>query len=168
MFFVCNLRDIAENLITEGEQLYNLGRYEEALQCYTEAATTFQDLYGENHPDVVAALYGRGIALRKLGRLQEALHCLTKVEQLTREGVGDYNPALAIILRSRAVVLLALGQPKEALSDLREALNIFVRYFGSNHAEVLKRQQIILAINVFNVVLMYYRYCKILFPDPRE
>ncbi len=147
-FVVCNLQNRADHLSNEAEQFYDLGRYEEALQCYSEAATIFQDLYGENHPDVALTLYGRGRALRQLSRFQEALECLTKVEQLTREISGDHNPFLAFILRSRAAALLTLGRPKEALSDLREALNIFVQHYGSNHAQVVETQQIILTINV--------------------
>jgi len=58
-------------LNNKGVDLYNLGKYEEAIEWYNKAITI--------DPNFLKALINKGLALQNLGKYQEAIDCYDKV-----------------------------------------------------------------------------------------
>ena len=67
----------SENWNSKGNDLYKLGKYEEAIECYDNAL--------DRDPGDVDALCCKGRALKELGKYQEAIGCYNKA---LRQGSG--------------------------------------------------------------------------------
>jgi tetratricopeptide (TPR) repeat protein len=91
-----------------GDICRRLGRYDEALACFSRAL--------DYVPDDAVALGGRGDAFRLLGRNAEALADLTRAIEL--------DPDLPGAHASRGAVYQALGRDEEACADLARAAEL--------------------------------------------
>jgi len=89
------------DIASQGDALYDQGRYEEALARYNKAI--------ELNPNSGIAYGGRGSALRMLGRYPEALAALNKAIELNPRFVGAYN--------ERGAVYSGLEKYKQAVAD---------------------------------------------------
>lgn len=102
-------QEVAEQYNNEGLELYNLGRYEEAIVLYDKAI----DLENKGVEDIEICYYNRGRAYFKLGNYQKA--------------IGDYTLAIEIspqpkYYSDRAVVYEMLGETEKASLDNIRAL----------------------------------------------
>lgn len=69
---------IAEDWMDKGAELFEQGKYDEALQAYNKAI--------EINPQLVVAWSGKAKALRALGRTTEADAAMAKARELGYEG----------------------------------------------------------------------------------
>lgn len=97
-------QEIAEQYNDDGLELYNLGKYEEAIALYDNAIK----LENRNINDIDICYYNRGRAYFKLGDYQKA--------------IGDYTIAIEISPKSkyyseRAVTYEKIGETEKAASD---------------------------------------------------
>lgn len=102
---------IAEQYNSDGLELFNLGKYEEAIVMYDKAIK----LENKNIVDIDVCYYNRGRAYFKMGNYQKA--------------IGDYTIAIGISPRSkyysdRAVTYEIMGETEKAALDNMKALTI--------------------------------------------
>jgi len=133
-------------LNNKGGALGNLGRYDEAIDCYDEALDInprYADAWNNKgaalgnlgrydeelacydevldvNPRFAGAWYNKGIALGNLGHTDEALTCYDKAL--------DINPRCAEAWNNKGNVLDNLGRAEEAIDCYDKALDINPRY----------------------------------------
>jgi len=122
------LEKAAEERTGKGRAYFEMGKYEEALQAYGEAAETWKemaDLLLENGKEENGNIFlGKvfeaesccGMALFKLGKYEEALEVVDKALVL--------NPESPIEWSNRGFVLSAMGRNEEALEAFDKALSL--------------------------------------------
>lgn len=103
-------------LLHAGSALHNLGRYEEAIDCYRTAARIAPNL-GEIHNNL-------GNSLMALSRFNDAAESFTQAVLLL--------PSSPVPLTARATAMQALGLIQEAETDCRNAL-AFAPDFAQAH-----------------------------------
>lgn len=107
-------QEIAEQYSNDGLELYNLGKYEEAIALYDKAIK----LENRNIDDIDICYYNRGRAYFKLGNYQKA--------------IGDYTIAIEISPKSkyysnRAVTYEMIGEIEKAALDNISALTTIIQ-----------------------------------------
>ena len=95
-------RSRAYTLFLEGNDQFNLSRYEEAIKLYDRAIAA--------DPSSVLAWNGKGGALGAAGRLEEAMECFDKAIEIDEEFYLAWG--------NKALVLKAMGKTAESNSAL--------------------------------------------------
>ncbi|CAD8214482.1 unnamed protein product [Paramecium octaurelia] len=98
----------AEILVTEGFALYNLNKYQEAIECYDIAITI--------NPQNDAVWYYKGNALNKLNKYQEAIECYDKSITI--------NPKDDKVQYNKGIALNKLNKYQEAIECYDKAITI--------------------------------------------
>lgn len=119
------MSDFAKTVFDRGITLATLGRLEEALACFAEAATLMPDAKAE------PALYNQGNVLFDLGRFEDALACYDAA--IARE------PHSPVTHNNRGNTLRALTRIEEALTAYDRAIALDL-----NYAEAYNNRGIIL------------------------
>jgi tetratricopeptide (TPR) repeat protein/CHAT domain-containing protein len=96
-----------------GVDMYNLGRYVEALTCYDHAI--------ESHPDNDLAWYNRGIVLGQLGRIEEAIASYYQACAIR----PDFHEAWI----DKGVAQMQLGRAEDAIQSWDKALEIQPEFY---------------------------------------
>jgi tetratricopeptide (TPR) repeat protein len=100
-------KDVAA-LYNKGVELYNLGKYHEAIKWYDKALAI--------NPKYVSALNNKGSALYNLGKYHEAIKCYDKALAI--------NPKDVDALNNKGAALCNLGKYHEAIKCYDKALAI--------------------------------------------
>ncbi len=88
----------AANALTNLASVYQVkGAFEKAVDYYQQALAIFADLYGEDHPNVVAPYYRLGDALAYTEDIAEAKVCLDKAYALSVKYYGEESPSTGYI-----------------------------------------------------------------------
>jgi len=119
--------DGAQAACRRGEQLRNVGRWDEALAAFDEVLAI--------KPDDRDALLGRSQTLFRMRRFAEALVCVRAMV----EGSGDTSPEIWL---EAASTLMVLNRLSEARTALRNALRLAPQSAGawSSFGDVLARE----------------------------
>jgi tetratricopeptide (TPR) repeat protein len=110
-------------LISLAEQLFELSRYEEALELQTEATRIRRRLHAPDNPQLLGAELYRAAILRSLGRAQEALDIAQPIYQkleVSDGRLGYYT--LGALVEDLPLAYLKLGRKSEAVASAREGL----------------------------------------------
>lgn len=108
---------LAEAHCRRGDQLYDLGRYEPAVQEYERALSI--------RPDHLDAHNNLGVALLRLGRFEEAERSLERAQQL--------DPGHAAAHYNRGLALQQLGRRETALQHYERAMSLRPDYAEAFH-----------------------------------
>ena len=100
--------DDVNKYFKEGNSLFSLGKYEEAIVCYGKVI--------EIDPDNAYAYNNKGTSLGKLGKDEEAIKCYGKAIEI--------DPDYAKACNNKAVSLLKLGRKEEAKNSYNKAIEI--------------------------------------------
>ncbi|MGD2250571.1 MAG: tetratricopeptide repeat protein [Candidatus Methanofastidiosia archaeon] len=109
IFFIELDPKYAEALFYKGLVLYNLERYDEALEAFNRAIKA--------NPEYVDAWYSKGVILEIRKEYEEALEAYNKAIKL--------DPDNAVIWDSKGAVLHRLKRYDEALGAFKQAIKIF-------------------------------------------
>jgi serine/threonine protein kinase len=115
------LQKTKEQYLNEGNELYSLARYREALAAYEQA------LHLDSH--FVNAYLGKGNALYALSRYEEALIAFEQAIHL--------DPKNAALHNNKGSVLYWLGRYREALAAYEQALRLDPRLENARHGRDL-------------------------------
>lgn len=96
--------EVAAGLHELGEVLGEIGRYEEATQCYERALRIRRAVFGGSHPLVANALHGLGQVRREAGDLARAEAALADAWELRNEVLGPQHADTARTLNELALV----------------------------------------------------------------
>jgi tetratricopeptide (TPR) repeat protein len=132
----------AEEWCNEGNNFYNAGQYQKAIECYNKTI--------EIDPSDAAAYFNRGIVKSYWGRNEAAIEDYSKAINidpndadvyinrgyikstlgLNKEAIEDYNKAIevdpnyAMAYNNRGIEKRAMGRNKEAIEDYNKAIEI--------------------------------------------
>jgi tetratricopeptide (TPR) repeat protein len=107
----------AREFYNKGLALVNLGKYEEAINCYNEAIAI--------DPKFAEAWANKGSALGNLNRYEEEIECYDKTIEI--------NPKIVEAWFNKGVVLENLSRYKEAIDCLNEAIRLNPKFAEAWH-----------------------------------
>ena len=123
------------------------GDYEGAEPLLVEALDLNQNIYGEDHPDVVTSISNLATLYQRQGRYTEAELLYVRVLALRRKTLGDSHTLVAAGLNNLAFLYRAQGRYSEAEPLFEKALELNRVALGGNHPE--------LALSMNNLALVY-------------
>ncbi len=125
----------AETLTSQGDTLYEQGKYREAESAYRKALDIAGRVLGENHPDTAKNYLNLAISLKAQGRYGEAEPLYRKALDIAGRVLGENHPDTAAIYRSAASNLNHEGKYGEAAPLYSKALEIDRAVRGENHSD---------------------------------
>jgi tetratricopeptide (TPR) repeat protein len=125
----------AEALNQQVLQLYQAGRYGEAIPIAEEALRIRRDLLPENHPDVAQSLHNLAETYRNQGRYREAEPLFQEALRIRRAVFGDSHVAVASVLSNFGLLYIDQGRHQEAEPLFQEALTIRRNVLGEDHRD---------------------------------
>lgn len=154
--------DVAAALGALGAVLHAQGRYSEAEQALRQSLEIYQDVRGDDHPDLAFPLIGLGAVLHDRGRLlapsrrgdwnaeqanlpesSEALSNYADAELFYRRALflyqrayGSENPYVGDVMSNIANVLEDRGELQAAEEMQRQALSVHLAALGPGHPSV--------------------------------
>ena len=117
-------------LNNRGAAFEELGHYREAIASYTDSIRLGVAHFGEFHPKVAIRLNNTGRVLKKLSMPAEALEMHRRAEVINRETFGEAHPDVAACYWYCGDAEAELAQLGAALVHFRQALEIYVRFYG--------------------------------------
>lgn len=123
----------AERINGQATQLYQQGRFAEALPLFQEVLTIREAELGENHPDVAISLNNLGEIYRAQGDYDATLPLFERAQSIRENIYGRDHIITADSLMNVAVTLKAKGNYDTALSLFERALSILERNLGDSH-----------------------------------
>ncbi|MEV7689136.1 FxSxx-COOH system tetratricopeptide repeat protein [Streptomyces bungoensis] len=123
-----------------GADLWNLARYDEALQVYEWLHPAYRDLFGEQDSRTLNALNNRAFSHRLLGRYEEARDIDLKTLEARRQLLKGRHPWTLFSEVSYAVDLRLLGKYAEAESIQAKNVREYRIVMGPDHQDTLRAQ----------------------------
>lgn len=121
------------DLAALAQVLAELGRREEAMQCFAEAHALYEATLPASHPEMAYLLHNLGDALTDAGRFGEAASAYDEAIAIKREVLGDRHPEVAYSLVNSRLALVGLGDEAGALARLTEAREIVRAALPDSH-----------------------------------
>jgi ankyrin repeat protein/tetratricopeptide (TPR) repeat protein len=145
----------ASSLRTEGE---GEGKLEEAVRFQKEVLEAHKDVYGEEHPDTVAAQKNLAVmltALNKLaarlyteGKLEDAARIYQKVLETRRTTLGEDHVDTLQAMSSLGVTLWRQGKPEESVALETQVLEQRKKTLGVEHPDtILAQNNLVVIVN---------------------
>ena len=127
--------DLAEanQLYQQVEQLYAQGKYNEAIPLAERILELYQNVHGEEHPDVATSLNNLAFLYQSQGRYTEALPLYRQALEMYKRLLGEEHPDVATSLNNLALLYDNQGRYTEALPLYRQALEMRKRLLGEEH-----------------------------------
>jgi len=126
----------ATQLTQQAFDLYQAGRYNEAMSLAEEALLIHREQLGERHPDVALSLNNLAGLYSAQGRYGEAEPLHQEALLIRREQLGKHHPDVARSLSNLATLYEGQGRYGEAEPLLQEALSIQREQLGGRHLDV--------------------------------
>ncbi|WP_287521026.1 CHAT domain-containing protein [Okeania sp. SIO2C2] len=138
----------AERLNNQAVELYQQGKYAEAIPLAEKALAIRKNLLGDNYPDVTESLNNLAALYISRGRYREAEPLLQKSLAITKDKLEDNHPDVAAIMNNLAFLYESQGKYTEAEPLYQESLAIWKEQLGDNHPDV--------ATSMNNLAGLYY------------
>jgi eukaryotic-like serine/threonine-protein kinase len=122
--------------LTIGWTYFELGEFGKSEVMLTAALTGYQELFGDEHPEIARVLRALSALRMNQARFIEAESLMTEAVALQRTFLGEEHPQFASSLHNYAALLLELGRAKEAEACVREALALYRKRFGTENEDV--------------------------------
>lgn len=116
--------------------LYNAGRYEEAMPLALRSYKLVKRGLGENHPRMILALNNLAELKRKTGNFADAEALLLRSLKISLDYFEGDHPAIAILLNNLALLYENQGNYSEAESLYQRSLKIREKALGPKHPKV--------------------------------
>ncbi|MEA5535844.1 CHAT domain-containing protein [Crocosphaera sp. XPORK-15E] len=127
----------AERLIQQAIELYQQGKYNEAIPLAEKALAIRKKVLGDNHPDTAGSLNNLAVLYYSQGRYSEAEPLYKQALAIRKAQLGDNHPDTAQSLNNLAGLYKSQGRYAEAEPLLKEALAIRKKQLGDNHPHPL-------------------------------
>ncbi|WP_413164994.1 tetratricopeptide repeat protein [Capilliphycus salinus ALCB114379] len=126
----------ANQLNEEVIQLYEQGKYNEAIPLAEEALEIRERLLGENHSDVEASISWLASLYRHQGRYKEAEAFYQRSIAILEKTLGEEHPHVAVSLNGLALLYTTLGYYHQAEAFYQRSLAILETALGTEHPDV--------------------------------
>ncbi len=134
-----------------GQQVINLyqqGKYNQAIPLAERALAIRKKYLGNNHPDVGISLNNLALLYKSVGRHTEAEPLYLEDLDISKKQLGDNHPRVATALNNLALLYEFQGRYREAEPFFHQALDILEQNFKEDHSRV--------ADVVNNLAKLYY------------
>jgi CHAT domain-containing protein len=132
-------RDIAlaeaERLTRQVIQLYQQGKYNEAIPLAEQALAIRKQQLGDNHPDTATSLNNLAGLYESQGRYSEAEPLYKQALAIRKQQLGDNHPDTASSLNNLAGLYESQGRYSEAEPLYNRSLAIRKQQLGDNHPD---------------------------------
>jgi eukaryotic-like serine/threonine-protein kinase len=119
-----------------GAFLFTVGRYAEAITDHKRALEILHKKFGEDNPDVAAALNMLAVSELRMGQEKEAREHHQRAFDILTRVMGAEHPDTAQALNNLGNDLATTGDYAGAEQSYRKALDLLTRAYGPKHAEV--------------------------------
>lgn len=119
----------ARALLVKASALRSLGRLDEAILAQARGIQMLQELFGDEHPEIIKALEEQTSAFLRIGDLAQAETNARRARAECEVVWGTEHIEYAECLRGLAAVLIELNQSQEARPIVVQALKIAERDF---------------------------------------
>jgi len=123
-----------ERLSQQVHQLYQEGRYEEAIDIATQACDLTRQHLGEEHPDFATSLNNLGLLYDSMGKYEAAESLIRQALEIIRRSLGEEHPYFATSLDNLAQLYRGMVNYEAAEPLYRQALGVRIRV--SRHQKV--------------------------------
>ncbi|ODV40248.1 CHAT domain-containing tetratricopeptide repeat protein [Microcystis aeruginosa] len=123
----------AERLTQQVIQLYQQGKYNEAIPLAEQALAIHKQQLGDNHPSTASSLNNLAELYQSQGRYSEAEPLYKQALAIFKQQLGDNHPNTATSLSSLAALYRDIGRYSEAEPLYQQALAIWKKQLGDNH-----------------------------------
>jgi tetratricopeptide (TPR) repeat protein len=113
--------DDLSSLLGQARQLYEAGKYAEAVPLAQRAVELAEKQFGPEHPNVVTSLNNLAELYREQGRYAEAEPLQKRALAIGEKTLGPEHPRVAISLNNIALIYQAQGRYAEAEPLLQRA-----------------------------------------------
>jgi len=137
----------AERLSQQAIELYQQGKYNEAIPLQEKLLAIFKKILGENHSSTAAILNTLAQLYDFQGKYSEAEPLYKQALAIRKDQLGDNHPDTARSLNDLAGLYQHQGRYSEAEPLYKEALAIRKKQLGDNHPDT--------AISLNDLALLY-------------
>jgi tetratricopeptide (TPR) repeat protein len=137
----------AKRLNNQAVELYQQGKYNEAISLAEKALAIRKKVLGENHLDTATSLNNLAELYRSQGRYSEAEPLYKQALAIYKAQLGDNHPDTAKSLSNLAGLYESQGRYSEAEPLYKQALAIYKAQLGDNHPDT--------ATSLNNLALLY-------------
>jgi CHAT domain-containing protein/tetratricopeptide (TPR) repeat protein len=123
----------AERLNQQAIELYQQGKYNEAISLAEKALAIRKKVLEENHLDVATSLNNLAQLYDSQGRYSEAEPLYKEALAIRKKQLGDNHPDTAQSLNNLAILYKKQGRYSEAEPLYKQALAIYKTQVGDNH-----------------------------------
>ena len=120
-----------------GSRLLRDGRFEEAVQVFTQLLELRQREFGEDSPEALDTAGGLASAHMAMGNIEQAGPLLEHVFQTQRRTLGDHHRSTLGPTNNLAVFKYQTGEVEDALELFELTSNIAIENWGRNHPNAL-------------------------------
>jgi tetratricopeptide (TPR) repeat protein len=138
----------AERLNNQAVELYQQGKYNEAIPLAEQVLAIRKKVLGDNHPDTATSLNNLALLYKSQGRYSEAEPLYQQALAIRKQQLGDNHPDTATSLNNLAELYRVQGRYSEAEPLFKEALAISKKQLGDNHPST--------ATSLNNLATLYY------------
>ncbi|NEO70481.1 tetratricopeptide repeat protein [Moorena sp. SIO3H5] len=142
----------AKQLTQQVAELYQQGKYSEAIPLAQDALRIRQQVLGEEHPDIATSLNDLGLLYDAMGRYEQAEPKLTQALEMRRRLLGNEHLDVALSLNNLAGLYYSMGKYEDAEPLYKQALEMRRRLLGNEHLDV--------ALSLNNLAGLYYSMGK--------
>ena len=126
----------ADSLILQSNQLYQAGRYAEAIPLDKEVLAIYENVLGPVHPDVATALNDLALLYQSLGDNTKAEPLYKRSLIIYENTLGPENIEVAATLNNLAELYRSLGNFVKAEPLYQRSLTIKEKALGFEHPDV--------------------------------
>ncbi len=128
--------DRANQLNQQATQLYQQGRYAQAIPLAREALSIREQTLGPTHPHVATGLHNLAVLLQATGDLAGARPLQERALRIREQALGPTHPDVATSLNHLAMLLRDTGDYAGARPLYERALRIYEQTRGPTHPHV--------------------------------
>jgi len=131
------MEGILQSLVTQGEELANDGRYNEAETPYRQALEMRKRMLGEGHPDTLMSVSNLALVLHYQSKYEEAEIMNRRALDGREKVLGLMHPSTLRSAAGLALTLQCLGKYEEAAGMNRRALFGRENVLGKEHPDTI-------------------------------
>ena len=117
-------QQLADEMFSKGKSLYDMGKYTQALECYTQSKQAQMTLTDRDLPNYATTLHNMGLCHSKLGQYTEAISLLDSARLIRRDALGEEHRTMANTKSELGYCYLNLNQHRTAIEYYTQSKHV--------------------------------------------